>query len=386
MSKLKIILGIIGALILIALLYLFLILVPQTDANMNAVVEHEPYQISPETQAFHNTLTIADLHGDTLLWRRNMEHRHDYGHIDLPRLRDGGVNIQVFSTVTKTPRGLNFDGNSADAPDDLTLLAMAQLWPARTWQSIFERAVFQAERLQKIEANADNKLVIARTKADLDQPDGTIIAILATEGSHPLEGKLENIDRLYDEGYRMMGLQHFFDNALGGSLHGEAKGGLTPFGRDAVRKMQEMNIIIDVAHSSEQVVRDVLDMRVGPLIISHGGVRSDCADSRKRNLPDDILVRVRESGGLLGVGYFHGAICEISPDGIADAIVQALTVMGTDYVALGSDFDGTVKTTLDTSELAAITQALRQRGIEDAIIRKVMGENVERFLRENMPE
>ena len=140
MSKLKIFLGFVAVVISGALLFLFLIMVPQTDARMNAVVDHNPYQISETHQTFHDSLIIADLHGDTLLWRRNPEDRHDYGHIDLPRLRDGGVNIQIFSTVTKTPRGLNFDGNSADAPDDLTLLAMAQLWPARTWTSIFERA------------------------------------------------------------------------------------------------------------------------------------------------------------------------------------------------------------------------------------------------------
>ncbi len=372
-------------LLMIGLFYVVAILVPGTDKKMNPVVAHNPYKISAETQKFHDTLVIADLHGDTLLWRRNMIHRHDRGHIDLPRLRQGGVNIQVFSTVTKAPRGLNFDGNSADAPDNITPLAMAQFWPVRTWTSIYERAAYQAQRLQGIEKNKGSNLIIARTKADLDQPDGTIIGILATEGSHPLEGKIENIQRLYDEDYRMMGLQHFFDNELGGSLHGEVKGGLTTFGREAVQKMREMNIIIDVAHSSENVVRDVLAMSKDPIIISHGGVRGDCANTKKRNLPDDILRQIAANGGILGVGYFNGAICDITPAGIADAIIDALNLMGPNAVALGSDFDGTVKTTLDTSELAAITQALRDRGVKDATIRKVMGENVLRFLKENMP-
>lgn len=367
-------------------LFVFAFVAPSVDARMNPVTPHEAYQVSNSTQSFHDSLLIADLHGDVLLWKRNPEKRQTRGQIDLPRLRDGGVDIQVFSAVTKTPRGLNFDGNSADAPDNQTLLAMGQLWPARTWQSIFQRAVFQAERLQTIEQNPTNKLVIARSKEDLDQPSGTIIAILATEGSHPLEGNLEKIDRLYNEGYRMMGLQHFFDNELGGSLHGEAKGGLTPFGRDAVQKMREMNIIVDVAHSSEKVVRDVLAMSSDPVIISHGGVRSDCAATKKRNLPDEQLRQIAKNGGLLGIGYFHGAICDISPTGIADAIVKAINLMGPDAVALGSDFDGAVKTALDTSELAAITQALKNRGVKEATIRKVMGENVQRFLRENMPD
>jgi len=380
---------IIVLLVLLALMagtiYLFGYLVPSMDARMNSVAPHEPYKISESTQTFHDSLVIADLHGDALLWRRNPVHRHDYGHIDLPRLREGGVDIQIFSSVTKSPRGLNFDGNSATAPDDITLLAMAQLWPTRTWQSIYERAAFQAQRLQKIESNKANKLVIARSAGDLDQPEGVIIGVLATEGSHPLEGKLENIDRLYDEGYRMMGLQHFFDNALGGSLHGEIKGGLTPFGRDAVLKMHDMNIIVDVAHSSEQVVRDVLALSDDPIIISHGGLRDNCANTQKRNLPDDILIDIAQRKGLIGIGYFNGAICDITPDGIAKSIHDAIDLMGVDAVALGSDFDGSVHTMLDTSELAAITQALRDRGLSDNNIRAVMGENVQRFLRENLP-
>ncbi|NNE57237.1 MAG: peptidase M19 [Hellea sp.] len=377
---------IVAAGLMAAIIYIFGILVPSTDAGMNSVAEHAPYEISDEVQKLHDSLTIADLHGDALLWRRNPVHRHKRGHIDLPRLRDGGVDIQIFSTVTKSPRGLNFDGNSAGAPDDIKMLAMAQLWPIKTWNSIYERAAFQAHRLQTIEANSKNNLRIVRTKKDLNQADGTLLAILATEGSHPLEGELENIDRLYDKGFRMMGLQHFFDNKLGGSLHGEVKGGLTPFGREAVLKMHAMNIIVDVAHSSENVVTDVLALSPEPIIISHGGIRSDCANTQKRNLPDAHLVEIARRGGLMGVGYFDGAICDITPAGIADAILGAVKLMGVDAVALGSDFDGSVHTALDTSELAAITQALKDRGVSETDIRKIMGGNVKRFLAEHLPD
>lgn len=379
-----------GGLVLCTLIgagiYVFGIMVPSVDKKMNGVKAHKPYKISKKAQTLHDTLTIADLHGDALLWRRNPEKRQSRGHIDLPRLRDGGVDIQIFSSVTKSPRGLNFDGNSANAPDDITLLSMAQLWPSRTWQSIYERAAFQAQRLQAIEKDKRNNLVIARTRKDLDQPDGVLIGVLATEGSHPLEGRVENVERLYNEGYRMMGLQHFFDNRLGGSLHGTKKGGLTPFGREAVKKMREMGIIIDVAHSSRAVVRDVLAMSNDPVIISHGGLASHCPRTANRNMPDNILREISRRGGLIGIGYFHGAICDISPAGIADTIIAAVKVMGPNAVALGSDFDGSVKTALDTSEIAAITQALLNRGMSEKTIRKVMGENAKRFLAENLPK
>ena len=382
----KCLFGLILLLILAAAIYVFAILVPQQDAKMNPVLPHDPYPVSEAAKALHEDLLIADLHSDSLLWRRNPEKRWERGHMDLPRLREGGVNIQVFSAVTKSPRGLNFDGNDADAPDDITLLAKAQLWPPRTWDSIYERAAFQAQRLQKLEKRDKNKLIIARKKSDLDQPSGTLIALLLTEGAHPLEGNIENIGRLYDEGYRAMGLQHFFDNKLGGSMHGRSQAGLTEFGRQAVLEMERRNIMIDVAHSSVQTVRDVLATVEAPLFISHGGTISGCARTANRNLPDDILREIASRGGILGIGYFNGAICDISPKGIAREIIHAVSLLGEDSVALGSDYDGTVTTALDTSELAAITHQLLLQGLSERQIRKVMGENAKRFFAENLPE
>ena len=370
----------------LALAYVFGVLVPRTDAKMNAVRLHAPYVISPKARALHNSIDVADLHADTLLWRRNPAKRHDRGQVDLPRLREGGVKLQIFSATTKSPDGQNFDGNDADAPDQITKLAQAHLWPTCTWDSIYERAAYQAQRLQKLEADKANKFIIARTASDLKKPDDVVIGLLLTEGSHPLEGKLQNIDRLYEEGYRIMGLQHFFDNELGGSLHGRSKAGLTEFGREAVTTMAQKNIIIDVAHSSEAVVRDVLALTDAPLMLSHGGVTSHCPRTKNRNLPDDVLIEMAERGSLIGIGYFEGVICDITPAGIAAAIDHAVTVLGPSAVALGSDFDGTVETTLDTSELAAITQALIDRGMDETIIRKVMGENAFKFLSTNLPQ
>jgi len=367
-------------------IYVFGFLVPGTDAKMNLVTAHAPYKILDRVQQFHDDLYIADLHTDSLLWRRNPEKRWQRGQVDLPRLREGGVDFQIFSAVTKSPRGLNFDGNDADAPDDITTLAKAQLWPIRTWGSIYERAVFQAQRLQKIEAKGANKLVIVRKASDMAQPTGTLATLLLTEGAHPLEGKIENVERLFDEGYRAMGLQHFFDNELGGSKHGRSQAGLSEFGREAVLEMHRLGIIIDVAHSSDQTVRDVLDIIEAPVFISHGGTVSHCPRSSNRNLPDEILKQIAARGGILGVGYFDGAICDISPKGIAKAIIDAVALMGPEAVALGSDYDGSVETRLDTSELAIITQELMSAGMDAGLIRNVMGENARRFFLENLPK
>lgn len=365
-----------------ALWYHLNVFVPNTDASMNPVRPHAPYTVSEDAQTLHADMRVADLHTDTLLWRRDPRKRHDYGHADLPRLAEGGVDLQIFSAVTKSPRGLNFGENAADAPDDITLLALAQLWPPRTWNSLYERAAYQAQRLQALES--EGRLRIVRNADDLQTE--RLATILLTEGAHPLEGDIANIKRLYDEGYRAMGLQHFFDNALGGSMHGQSGQGLTEFGREAVLEMVARNIIIDVAHSHEAVVRDVLSLTDAPIFISHGGVLSHCAASRNRNLPDDLTKAIAARGGIIGIGYFKPAICDDSPAGIAAAIVDAVDVLGKDAVALGSDFDGTVETSLDTSELAAVTQALLDRDVSEDVIRKVMGENAYAFFARNLPQ
>jgi microsomal dipeptidase-like Zn-dependent dipeptidase len=379
---LKALCGLILVLLLVGYLILSQIIWPRVDADMNAVVDHVPYDISDTAAALHAELWVADLHADNLLWRRNPAKRHDYGQVDLPRLAEGGVEFQVFSAVTKSPEGQNFDGNDANAPDRITTLAQAQLWPLRTWDSIYERAAYQAQRLQKQERAG--RVHIVRTSADMAKTD-RLLGLLLTEGSHPLEGDLANIARLKAEGYRAMGLQHFFDNALGGSMHGRSQAGLTEFGRAAVAEMRAQGIIIDVAHSSTQTVRDVLALTQDPIFISHGGTVAHCPRTANRNLPDDVLQAIAARGGIIGIGFFNGAICDISPNGIADAIIDAVALLGVDAVALGSDFDGTVTTSLDSSELAAITGALLRRGLAETDIRAVMGENARRFFTENLP-
>ena len=375
--------GFLGLILIAGVITLSQFVWPKVDADMNPVLAHNPYPVSDAAQALHDDLWIADLHADSLLWRRNPAKRHDHGHVDLPRLREGGVEFQIFSAVTKSPRGLNFDGNDADAPDDITRLAQAQLWPLGTWGSIYERAAYQAKRLQKFERKG--KVHIVRTAADMDKTD-RVLGLLLTEGAHPLEGDLEKIHWLYNEGYRAMGLQHFFDNELGGSMHGRSQAGLTGFGGAAVKKMREKGIIIDVAHSSVQVVRDVLELTPDPIFISHGGTIAHCPKTKNRNLPDDVLKKIAARRGIVGIGYFSGVICDISPKGIAAAIVDAVALLGPDAVALGSDFDGTVTVSLDTAELAAITDALLKAGMNETTIRKVMGGNAKRFFKENLPE
>ncbi|MEL7489360.1 MAG: dipeptidase [Pseudomonadota bacterium] len=378
--------GGVGILLLAILagVYVFLYLPPRVDANMNAVTPHAPYPISADAQRLHDQLAVADLHADTLLWRRDPAKRHARGQTDLPRLRDGGVSLQVFSATTKSPKGQNYTENTAGR-DQITLLAIAQRWPIPAWTSIYERAAYQARRLQRLEREEGGKFIFVRTASDLEKALATdaLAGVFLIEGGHPFEGDIANVDRLYDEGLRIIGMQHFFDNALGGSLHGVTKGGLTEFGEAVVRRAAEKSMIIDVAHSSEAVVRDILAVSTRPVIVSHTGLNGHCESPR--NISDETMKAIAEAGGLIGIGFWEDVVCGPAPSDIASAIVYAVDLLGADHVALGSDFDGTVTTPIDASEMAAITQALIDAGLGDETIKAVMGDNAIRFFLENLP-
>lgn len=357
------------------------------EKGRNPVLAHAPYPVSEQARALHDRLIVGDWHADSLLWKRDLLKRGSRGQVDIPRLLEGGVAVQVFTAVTKSPAGQNYDHNSAEAFDNITLLAFGQLWPMRTWGSIYERAIYQAEKLHGFEAASNGALKIIRSKADLEavlsargQGKDVVGGILGVEGLHPLEGDIANLDGLFEAGHRVFGLHHFFDNALGGSLHGEGNHGLTDFGREVVSKLAKMPVIIDVAHSSPRVVRDVLARVDVPIVLSHSGIHSHCAV--KRNFPDDLMKAIAASGGVIGMGYWAEVACDkIDPDGIAAMIKAGITALGEDHISLGSDFDGSVGTAFDTSELAALTDALIRAGLSEEQIAKVMGGNMMRVLR-----
>jgi len=376
-------------LLLVGYVGLRLIVAPMADRSMNKQVEHRPYKLSADAQALHSSLIVMDWHADTFLWNRDLLARNDRGHVDLPRMRDGNMGLQTFTTVTKTPRGQNLQSNDASS-DNITLLAIGQGWPVKTWDSLLERALYQAERLNDTIGRSGGAMMWVRSQAELQhfleardsQTPRPVGALLGTEGAHPLEGDITNIDRLYDAGFRMVGLLHFFDNRLGGSLHGEAKGGLTDFGKQVVQRLEEREIIIDLAHASEQVAWDTIKIATRPVVISHTGFRGHC--DTPRNFPDELMQAIAEKGGLIAVGFWDKAACGDTPDDIAASIAYGIALVGPDHVALGSDWDGTVKA-ITASDVGAITEELLKRGIPTETIRKVMGGNSVRFLSRWLP-
>jgi microsomal dipeptidase-like Zn-dependent dipeptidase len=358
------------------------------ESSMNRIDGKPLPKVSERAISLHKTLTIVDLHSDTLMWKRDMMDRADRGHMDLPRLSEGNVALQVFSSVTKTPKGQNYDANSADS-DNITLLTIAQLQPMRTWGSLLERSLWHATKLDHAVAASNATLVKTVGPAELDAmltrraAGGPAMgALLSIEGLQNLEGKASNLDRLYAAGFRMAGLTHFFDNELAGSMHGLKKGGLTPMGREVVQRMEDIGMIVDIAHCSQQCVTEILAMARRPVVSSHGGVQATCKVNR--NLSDEHIRGVAKTGGIIGIGYWDAAICDTSPASIAKAMKHVRDLVGIDHVALGSDYDGATTVRFDTSKLVQVTQALIDTGFTDDEIRAVMGSNALRVIREGL--
>ena len=361
------------------LLAAFLIFAPAEFEKQTNMIDGKPLpEIRAEAQKLHDSLMIVDLHGDTLLWKRKITDSVDRGHIDLDRMEAGNVGLQVFSSVTKTPRGQNYDSNSGDT-DNITLLAITQLQPMRTWFSLLERQLYHAQKLDKAVAVSGGRLASISEPEDLDRLDKSIGVLFSAEGLQTLEGDRANLKKLYASGMRMAGMVHFFDNELAGSMHGIEKGGLTDFGRTIIRDMESMGMIVDIAHSSHATVADILKMARRPVVSSHGGVQAVCGVNR--NLTDMEIKGVAATGGVVGLGYWDGAMCDTDPATVAKAVKHVRDLVGIEYVALGSDFDGAVTTRFDTSGIVQITQALMDAGFTEAEIRAVMGLNALRVIK-----
>ena len=386
---LKRLLFVLAILILLALGILFFVVPAQVEKRMNRTLNSPPYTASERAVELHSKLLVADLHADSLLWARDLLERGTRGHVDIPRLIEGNVALQAFTIVTKTPRNQNIENNTADT-DNITLLAVAERWPIKAWSSLTERALYQAHKLQDTAERSLGKFTLIRTSSELSayldrrsrEPQITA-GFLGIEGAHALDGNLDNLDRLYAAGVRMMAPTHFFDNDIGGSAHGVAKGGLTDKGREMIRRMEAKKMIVDLAHASPATIEDVLAIATRPVVVSHTGVKGTCDNTR--NLSDEQLKAIAKTGGVIGIGFWDTAVCGTDAKAIARAIRYTANLVGVDHVALGSDNDGAVTAPFDISGVVEITDALLEEGFTDEEIGKIMGRNTLRLLIENLP-
>ena len=364
-------------------------MVGRTEARLCTTRNPAPYNASDRALALHERLWVADLHADSLLWGRDPLARSDRGHVDVPRLVDGNVALQVLAVTTKSPRHLNIERND-DRSDDVILLALALGWPPATWRRLLPRALHLAARADAMADRSDGRLTIIRTGADLATYDAVrrtrpavTAGLLAIEGAHALDDDPANVEVVADAGFRMMSPSHFFDNAFGGSAHGIEKTGLTDRGREMVERMEARGMLVDVAHASVATIDEVLAIATRPVVASHTGLRGHCDNAR--NLSDAHARGIAATGGLLGIGFWPTACGGEGVSSIAASIRYAATVAGVEHVALGSDFDGAVPEPFDATGLVQLTDALLDAGFADDEIAKIMGGNARRVLADTLP-
>lgn len=346
--------------------------------------------VSDRARALHDRSIVVDLHADSAMLGRDLLERSNLGHVDLPRLRDGGVGLQFFTAPTRVPVSRDIHHTRADGFDVLTLLGIVKLNGFAT-QGAYGRGMIQGERVRDAASRSGGEFLVIRSREDLarwrraQSSEKRIVAgVLGLEGAHALEGEVDRVDDFFASGVRMIGLTHFFDNAFAGSAHGTSKGGLSEKGRQLVERMQSLGILIDLAHLAPEAIDDVLEMVRVPTVVSHTGVKGTC--DNPRNLSDRHIRGIAAGGGVIGIGYWEMAVCGIEPRFIAAAIKHVVDLVGADHVALGSDYDGGTEVSFDTSELRVVTQAMLDVGLDEVAISKILGANTLRVLGEVLPE
>lgn len=352
-----------------------------------------PFPLHPageHAQALHRASFVVDLHADSALMGRDLLERASVGHVDLPRLVEGGVGLQFFTVPTKVPMSFDIHRTARQGPDAMRGLDWVQFGSFKGLGPL-RRGMHQIERVRDAVERSRGELVLIRTRSDLEallaaraRNENRTGALLGLEGAHALEDELDNLTRFEAAGVRMIGLTHFFDNGFAGSAHGIEKGGLTDLGRALVKRMVDRGIMIDLAHASPETIDDVLALVDVPTVVSHTGVKGTC--DNPRNLSDRQVRAIAEGGGVIGVGYWEMAVCGTLPSEIVAAMRHVYRLVGDEHISLGSDYDGGTTVSFDTSQVSVLTQAMIDADFSDRSIAKILGGNIVRVMREILPE
>ncbi len=306
---------------------------------------------------------LIDLHTDALYEHikgaKDITRRSAIGHLDIPRMKAAGVTGQVFAVWTN---------------------------PEKTRPG--ERAPFVHRAIDTLASICQTPapgIGLARTPDEMRalNESGRIAALLGVEGGHALEGDLANIDRFFERGVRVLTITWNNSNELAGSCMDKPETGLTDLGRHAVRRMNELGMVVDLSHASPRTFYDTLEVSTAPVICSHSACRALC--DFPRNLDDDQLRALARHNGVVGIVFLPYFLTlkegKATLDDVLDHVEHAIEIAGVDSVALGSDFDGFGKPPKgleDVTRLPALLDGLRSRGYSDSDVARVSGLN---FLR-----
>ncbi len=321
--------------------------------------------------SLHRKCNVVDMHCDTLQaffsdifpsltpyrTNENMGDRSTKGHVDIPRMKDGGVDCQVFavfvSKVSNPPKPLHRALNFVD---------------------IFYR---ECEKNDEITPVVSHESILRAIKS------GKIAAMLSLEGGEALEVDVSILRILHKLGVRMMSLTWNHRNHLADGVNEDrTKGGLTNLGVKVIDEMERLGMIVDVSHLSESSFWSLSEITDSPIIASHSNCRFLC--DHPRNLTDGQIEGIADKGGVIGVNFYPKFLKKkgkTTVGDVADQIEHIINLVGVDYVGLGSDFDGISSTPIgldDVSMMPNITLELVLRGYGEEEIRKILGGN---FLR-----
>ncbi|MEQ8847703.1 dipeptidase [Botrimarina sp.] len=373
--------------------------------------DREPIVLTDAARRLHGAALVIDGHndmpwevrtqGDSSFDRIDISQPQPTLHTDIPRLREGGVGAQFWSV-------------------------WAPVWTARRGAALTTTLEQIALVKQMIRRYPDH-FTLALTADDIDRArgQGKIASLIGVEGGHCIENSLSVLNQLYEEGARYMTLTHsdsldWADSAT----DKERSGGLSPFGEQVVREMNRMGMMVDLSHVSADTMHQAMRVSDAPVIFSHSSARG-VAD-HPRNVPDDVLARLPEEGGVVMVNYFSAFVVpdsasinkerlakqrelearygddqdairreldrwakdKPSPRGtihdVLDHIDHIARVAGIEHVGLGSDYDGVSmlpEQLEDVSTYPYITQGLLDRGYSEEEVRGVLGENLMRVFR-----
>ncbi len=333
----------------------------------------KPPPVDDHARAVHAAHPAIDLHADTLMWSRWVDYdltvRHEAplprsafaGHVDVPRLQEGGVGAQFFGLVSLPVLG-------------------------RT-RGLFSAIQGQIDELDRAIAKRPSALTKVRYAAEVEEANraGKVAALLGVEGAHALEGDASRLDVLAARGVRYLGLLHFSANECGFPAYGKGRrddDGLTRFGHELVRRAEGLDVLVDLAHINQRGFLDACEAATKPVIVSHTGVLG--AFEHWRNVDDSQLRAVAKTGGVVGVIFAPRYLGGDGLEPVVKHLKHILDVCGEDTPALGSDWDGMIvpsKGLGDPTGLPRLTEAMLAAGISETAVGKILRGNTLRVLR-----
>jgi len=305
----------------------------------------------------------ADLHCDSLFAVKkgsSLANGRKKGHFDLPRMQSGCISCQVLSIFVH-PRWI----------------------PKHLWWRKVEKQI--AILHQALDA-APESWTLAKSPQEVSEnrENGVKSLVLEIEGLHPLESNTGKLDELWEIGVRIYTLTWNNSNRFAHSASDDQNAGLTEDGKAIVKEIIQRGGIIDLSHSSDRTFYDILDMDIAPLL-SHSCLRS--IKNSSRNATDDMVRKLGETGGIIGINFFPGFLStksykKVTSENLVEHIEMAIELGGENIAALGSDFDGVQALPDDIPDAASfwrIAETMNSHGISGNTISKVMGKNFLNF-------